>query len=194
MNKAFSKLAYKIYVLYLLVTGLNSEYEPLPARYSVHMFLMRQRRLIGVGRILRRVEKPPQPRLFQGVDAIGRSVWKVWGREGSSRMRSGSKWKLRPRLCTLLGHIIQRRCSGPSPGRYNPVVELVGLGGEQGRRLMWFHQLGLCQRCRKPPRPSQYPSRFYWGFTALKRWRNECACGKMFRCFVVAGFMNMRRQ
>ena len=59
MNKAFSKLTYKIYVLYLLVTGLNSEYEPLPARYSEHMFLMWQRRLIGVGRILRRAEKPP---------------------------------------------------------------------------------------------------------------------------------------
>jgi hypothetical protein len=59
MNKAFSKLAYKIYVLYLLLTSLSSKYEPLPARYSGHMFLMRQRRLIGVGRILRRVEKPP---------------------------------------------------------------------------------------------------------------------------------------
>ena len=59
MNKAFSRLAHKIYVLYLLLTGLNSEYKPLPTRYSKHMLLMRQRRLIGVERILRRAEKPP---------------------------------------------------------------------------------------------------------------------------------------
>ena len=59
MDKAFSRLAYKIDVLYLLLTSLNSEYKPLPTRYSKHMLLMRQRRLIGVGRILRRAEKPP---------------------------------------------------------------------------------------------------------------------------------------
>ena len=59
MNKAFSRLAHKIDVLYLLLTGLNSEYKPLPIRYSKHMLLVRQRRLISVGRILWRVEKPP---------------------------------------------------------------------------------------------------------------------------------------